>query len=116
MLPLPRVGDALLAHFFDCIQLHQACQSIPFHAISPLSSSLLIGNNSRKTHKGHLNETIQLGSGNLDIADFRGLIIVSMCAAEPEWKHHSEVLQSAVDFQAQGRRHPPVLFWGSMRA
>ena len=29
MLPLARVGDALLAHSLDCIQLRRACQFIP---------------------------------------------------------------------------------------
>ena len=31
-----------------------------------------------------------------------GTIVIS--ASEPQWKHQSEVLQSAVDFQAQGGR------------
>ena len=29
MFPLPRVGDALLAHCLNCIRLRRACQSIP---------------------------------------------------------------------------------------
>src|SRR6202035_2501852 len=37
MLPLPRVGDALLAHCRNCIRLHRACQSIP-RSFPPSSS------------------------------------------------------------------------------
>jgi hypothetical protein len=43
MLPLPRVGDALLAHCLNCIRVHRACQSIPrsFPPSSHKSSGLI---------------------------------------------------------------------------
>jgi hypothetical protein len=49
MLPLPRVGDALLAHYLNCIRPRRDCQFhsapfIPRHGISSVSHEPGSGN------------------------------------------------------------------------
>jgi hypothetical protein len=63
-------------------RLYPAPPSLSIRSIPcnfPLSSSPLIGNNSRKTPKGHLNETVQLGSGNLDTCRLLGDLSSCRC-------------------------------------